>query len=71
MKSTPHRYDPMIVENTCMQLVNRPTQFDIMVMNNLYGNQIMKIIRPFLNKERQFQENILRIHRELFLLQQM
>ena len=28
----------MIVDNTCMQLVMRPEQFDIMVMPNLYGD---------------------------------
>ncbi len=30
----------MIVDNTCMQLVSRPQQFDVMVMPNLYGNII-------------------------------
>lgn len=28
----------MIVDNTCMQLVMRPEQFDVMVMPNLYGD---------------------------------
>jgi len=28
----------MIVDNTCMQLVMKPEQFDIMVMPNLYGD---------------------------------
>merc|ERR1712142_1282171 len=27
-----------IVDNTCMQLVSNPYQFDVMVMPNLYGN---------------------------------
>ena len=27
----------MIVDNTCMQLVSNPHQFDVMVMPNLYG----------------------------------
>lgn len=31
-------YDEMIVDNTCMQLVTRPDQFDVMVMENLYGD---------------------------------
>ncbi len=31
-------YDEMIVDNTCMQLVMRPEQFDVMVMENLYGD---------------------------------
>ena len=30
----------MIVDNTTMQLVSRPQQFDVMVMPNLYGNII-------------------------------
>ena len=33
-------YDEMIVDNTCMQLVTRPTQFDVMCMPNLYGDII-------------------------------
>merc|ERR1711970_889785 len=34
------QYEAMIVDNTCMQLVSNPWQFDIMVMPNLYGNII-------------------------------
>merc|ERR1711997_76200 len=34
------QYDNMIVDNTTMQLVSRPDQFDVMVMPNLYGNII-------------------------------
>jgi len=30
--------ETMIVDNTCMQLVSNPWQFDVMVMPNLYGN---------------------------------
>ena len=33
-------YETMIVDNTCMQLVSNPYQFDVMVMPNLYGNII-------------------------------
>ncbi|PRW57886.1 Isocitrate dehydrogenase [NAD] catalytic subunit mitochondrial [Chlorella sorokiniana] len=33
-------YEEMIVDNTCMQLVTRPTQFDVMCMPNLYGDII-------------------------------
>lgn len=37
----PHiEYEEMIVDNTCMQLVSRPNQFDVMVMPNLYGDII-------------------------------
>ncbi|ELT90447.1 hypothetical protein CAPTEDRAFT_173223 [Capitella teleta] len=31
-------FDSMIIDNTCMQLVSNPYQFDVMVMPNLYGN---------------------------------
>lgn len=33
-------FENMIIDNTCMQLVARPEQFDVMVMPNLYGNII-------------------------------
>lgn len=33
-------YEEMIVNNTCMQLVMRPERFDVMVMENLYGDII-------------------------------
>ncbi|XP_023342072.1 isocitrate dehydrogenase [NAD] subunit beta, mitochondrial isoform X2 [Eurytemora carolleeae] len=33
-------FDKMIVDNTTMQLVSNPQQFDVMVMPNLYGNII-------------------------------
>lgn len=33
-------YEEMIVDNTCQQLVMRPAQFDVMVMENLYGDII-------------------------------
>lgn len=32
------KFDDMIVDNTSMQLVSRPSQFDVLVMPNLYGN---------------------------------
>eukprot|EP00118_Oscarella_pearsei_P003761 m.15643 g.15643 ORF g.15643 m.15643 type:complete len:374 (+) comp26485_c0_seq1:259-1380(+) len=31
-------FNNMIIDNTCMQLVSNPSQFDVMVMPNLYGN---------------------------------
>ena len=31
-------YEDMIVDNTCMQLVSKPEQFDVMVLPNLYGS---------------------------------
>lgn len=33
-------FEQMIVDNTTMQLVSKPQQFDVMVMPNLYGNII-------------------------------
>jgi len=36
-------FEPMIVDNTCMQLVSNPYQFDVMVMPNLYGNIIQNL----------------------------
>lgn len=35
----------MIVDNTCMQLVSRPDQFDVMVTPNLYGNLVSNVVR--------------------------
>jgi isocitrate dehydrogenase (NAD+) len=31
-------YDEMIVDNTCMQLVLDPTRFDMLLLENLYGD---------------------------------
>ena len=31
-------YNEMIVDNACMQLVLKPTQFDILLLENLYGD---------------------------------
>jgi isocitrate dehydrogenase (NAD+) len=31
-------YQEMIIDNTCMQLVMRPEQFDVLLMENLYGD---------------------------------
>ena len=36
-------YEEMIVDNTCMQLVKTPQQFDVMVMPSLYGSIIGNI----------------------------
>src|SRR5688572_26718086 len=33
-------YNELIVDNTCMQLVTKPEQFDVTVMENLYGDII-------------------------------
>ncbi|XP_066980551.1 isocitrate dehydrogenase [NAD] subunit gamma, mitochondrial isoform X1 [Macrobrachium rosenbergii] len=37
-------FSDMIVDNTCMQLVSKPQQFDVVVMPNLYGNVVSNII---------------------------
>uniref|UniRef100_A0A452GTF3 Isopropylmalate dehydrogenase-like domain-containing protein n=1 Tax=Gopherus agassizii TaxID=38772 RepID=A0A452GTF3_9SAUR len=34
------KFDTMIIDNCCMQLVQNPHQFDVLVMPNLYGNII-------------------------------
>ncbi|XP_072112941.1 isocitrate dehydrogenase [NAD] subunit beta, mitochondrial isoform X2 [Mobula birostris] len=34
------RYESVIIDNCCMQLVSDPYQFDVLVMPNLYGNII-------------------------------
>ena len=31
-------YKELIIDNTCMQLVMRPEQFDVLLMENLYGD---------------------------------
>ncbi|CAF3369688.1 unnamed protein product [Rotaria socialis] len=41
------KFDIMIINNTCMQLVNRPTQFDVMVTTNLYGNMVSNVCAGF------------------------
>ncbi|ETN68229.1 hypothetical protein NECAME_05710 [Necator americanus] len=40
-------FDSMIIDNTCMQLVSNPEQFDVMVMPNLYGNIIDNLAAGF------------------------
>jgi len=37
-------YKEMIVDNCCMQLVTKPAQFDVMVMENLYGDIISDLV---------------------------
>ncbi|PNJ57180.1 IDH3B isoform 10, partial [Pongo abelii] len=34
------KFETMIIDNCCMQLVQNPYQFDVLVMPNLYGNII-------------------------------
>ena len=34
----------MIVDNTSMQLVSKPQQFDVLVCPNLYGNIVSNIV---------------------------
>ena len=36
--------EEMIIDNTCMQLVGRPEQFDVMVTPNLYGNLVSNVV---------------------------
>ena len=37
------QFEEMIVDNSCMQLVKNPSQFDVMLMPNLYGSIIQSI----------------------------
>lgn len=39
------QFNDMIVDNTAMQLVSRPQQFDVMVMPNLYGNIVSNVVK--------------------------
>eukprot|EP01125_Pyxidicula_operculata_P021338 TRINITY_DN8165_c0_g1_i1.p1 TRINITY_DN8165_c0_g1~~TRINITY_DN8165_c0_g1_i1.p1 ORF type:complete len:354 (+),score=84.75 TRINITY_DN8165_c0_g1_i1:54-1115(+) len=41
-------YDEMIIDNTCMQLVMKPSQFDVMVTPNLYGHMVSNTIAGLL-----------------------
>lgn len=36
-------YDEIIIDNCCMQLISKPTQFDVMVLPNLYGSIVANI----------------------------
>lgn len=36
-------FNAMIIDNTCMQLVSKPEQFDVIVLPNLYGNIVGNI----------------------------
>ena len=37
------KYNEIIVDNCCMQLVSKPEQFDVMVTPNLYGNWLQTL----------------------------
>jgi isocitrate dehydrogenase (NAD+) len=37
------KFEDMIVDNASMQLVSRPSQFDVIVCGNLYGNILSNI----------------------------
>ena len=41
-------YDEMIVDNTCMQLVLDPTQFDMLLLENLYGDIVSDLCAGFI-----------------------
>jgi len=38
------KFDSMIIDNCCMQLVSYPQQFDVMVMPNLYGSIVSNVV---------------------------
>lgn len=37
------KYEEMIIDNCCMQLISKPNQFDVMVLPNLYGSIVANI----------------------------
>lgn len=37
------KYEEMIIDNCCMQLISKPNQFDVMVLPNLYGGIVANI----------------------------
>lgn len=37
------KFETMIIDNCCMQLVSKPQQFDVMVLPNLYGNIVANL----------------------------
>jgi len=41
-------YDEMIVDNTCMQLVLDPTKFDVLLLENLYGDIVSDLCAGFI-----------------------
>jgi isocitrate dehydrogenase (NAD+) len=38
------QHDNMIIDNTCMQLVSKPNQFDVLLTTNLYGSICSNVI---------------------------
>lgn len=38
------KHNDMIIDNTCMQLVSNPHQFEVMNMTNLYGTIVSNVI---------------------------
>lgn len=42
------RYDEMIVDNCCMQLVLDPTRFDMLLLENLYGDIVSDLCAGFI-----------------------
>uniref|UniRef100_A0A915Q621 Isocitrate dehydrogenase [NAD] subunit, mitochondrial n=1 Tax=Setaria digitata TaxID=48799 RepID=A0A915Q621_9BILA len=37
------KFESMIIDNCCMQMVSQPEQFDVMIMPNLYGNIVSNL----------------------------
>jgi isocitrate dehydrogenase (NAD+) len=42
------RYDEIIVDNACMQLVLDPTRFDVLLLENLYGDIVSDLCAGFI-----------------------
>ena len=45
--------DDKIIDNTCMQLVMNPNQFDVMVMQNLYGDILSDLCSGLIAKNKE------------------
>merc|ERR1712241_1619684 len=44
-KEYPHiKFNDMIIDNCCMQLVSNPWQFDVMILTNLYGTIVSNLV---------------------------
>jgi isocitrate dehydrogenase (NAD+) len=42
------KYEELIVDNTCMQLVLDPTRFDVLLLENLYGDIVSDLCAGFI-----------------------
>lgn len=60
------KFDTMIVDNCCMQLVSDPHQFDVMLTLNLYGNIVCNVMCGLLGGPGLFSERNYSDHYAVF-----